>query len=120
MNMDTMDPAAGNDWLEQALRADGLEHRSTYIGEDGFAARVMAGLPRQTTLPVWRRPAIALLWLCAGIAAVFAVPGMFDEVFRGAVALLVGHRLGVADIVALFVIPSTAACGMLIYAAQVE
>lgn len=120
VNMHAKDPDVGDDWLDAALRADGVEHRSEYIADGGFAARVMAGLPRPAALPAWRRPVVALLWLCAGAAAVLAVPGMFDDVFRSAVALVVGHRIGVADVVALLVIPSMAACGMLVYAARVD
>lgn len=117
--MQTKDLDPANDWLEQALRADGAEHRSAYIGDDGFAARVMARLPQPATLPAWRRPAIALLWLCVAAAAVLGVPGLFDDAFRGAVAMLVGHRIGVVDLIALLVIPSAAAGGMLVYAARV-
>jgi hypothetical protein len=118
--MQTKDLDTASDWLEQGLRANGAEHRSTYIGDDGFAARVMARLPQPATLPAWRRPAIALLWLGLAAAAVLGVPGLFDDAFRGAVAMLVGHRIGIADVVALLVIPSVAACGMLVYAARVE
>ena len=118
----TMNPdlATADDWLEQALRADGVDHRSTYIGDDGFAARVMARLPRSATLPTWRGPAITLLWLCAAAAAVLGVPGLFDDAFRGAVAMLVGHRIPFLDVVALLVIPGVAAWGMLVYAARVD
>jgi hypothetical protein len=119
-NMHAKDLVGDSDWLDAALRADGVEHRAEYIADGGFAARVMAGLPRPTALPAWRRPVVALLWLCAGAAAVLAVPGLFDDVFRSAVALVVGHRIGVADVVALLVIPSMAACGMLVYAARVD
>ena len=82
----TKDLDTADDWVEQALRADSIEHRSTYIGDDGFMARVMARLPQRATLPTWRRPVIALLWLCAAAAAVLSVPGLFDDAFRGAVA----------------------------------
>jgi hypothetical protein len=119
VTMQTKDLDTANDWPEQALRADGAEHRSNYIGDDGFAGRVMARLPQPATLPAWRRPAIALLWLCVAAAAVLGVPGLFDDAFRGAVALLVGHRIGVVDVIALLVIPSAAAGGMLLYAARV-
>ena len=114
-DLDTAD-----DWVEQALRADGVDHRSTYIRDDGFAARVMARLPQPATLPAWRRPAIVLLWLCAAAAAVLGVPGLFDDAFRGAVAMLVGHRIPFVDFVALLVFPSAAALGMLVYAARVD
>jgi hypothetical protein len=35
---------AGDDWLEDLLRADGREHRAEYLDDDGFAARVMSAL----------------------------------------------------------------------------
>jgi hypothetical protein len=118
--MQTKDLDTANDWLEQALQADAAEHRSTYIGDDGFAARVMARLPQPATLPKWRRPAITLLWFCAAAVAVLGVPGLFDDAFRGGVAMLVGHRIAVVDVVALLVIPSAAAWGILVYAARVD
>jgi hypothetical protein len=120
VNMQVKDPVGDGDWLDAALLADAAEHRAEHIADGGFAARVMAGLPRPTALAAWRRPVVALLWLGAGAAAVMAIPGLFDDVFRSAVALVVGHRIGVADVVALLVIPSMAACGMLVYAAQVD
>jgi hypothetical protein len=120
MTMQSKNTDTESDWLELALRADGVEHRSTYVDDGGFAARVMSKLPQPVTLPAWRRPVIALLWLAAGIAAVLAVPGLFDDVFRGAAGILLGHRIGVADIAALLVLPGAALWGMLVYAARVE
>jgi hypothetical protein len=118
--MQIKNPDTTDEWLEQALRADGVEHRSTYIGDDGFTARVMARLPEPATLPVWRRPVIAVLWLCAAAAAIVGVPGLFDDAFRGAVAMLVGHRIGIADIVAVLVVLSATTWGILIYAVRAE
>ncbi len=116
----TNDLDTAGDWVEQALRSDGVEYRSTYIPDDGFAARVMVRLPQPATLPTWRRPAIALLWLGVAVAAILGVPGLFDDAFRGGVAMLVGHRIPVVDFVALLFIPSAAALGMLVYAARVD
>ena len=109
-----------DDWLEHALRAAGSEHRSTYVADDGFTSRVMSRLPQPATLPVWRRPVIVFLWLCAAAAALAGVPGLFEDAFRGTVAMLVGHRIGVADIVALLVVLSAGTWAMLIYAARAE
>ena len=114
-NFDTAD-----DWLEQALRAEGSEHRSTYVADDGFTAKVMSCLPQPATLPVWRRPVIVFLWLCAAAAVLAGVPGLFEDAFRGTVAMLVGHRIGAADIAALLVLLSAGTWGMLIYAARTE
>ena len=118
--MPTKDLDTTDDWLEQTLRADGVEHRSSYVGDDGFTARVLARLPEPATLPVWRRPVVALLWLFVAAAAVLVVPGLFDDAFRGAVAMIVGHRMGIADVVALLVVLSAATWGMLVYAVRAE
>ena len=107
-------------WLEQALRAEGVEHRSTYVADDGFTSRVMARLPEPATLPAWRRPMIALLWVCAAAVAVLVIPGLFDDAFRGVVAILVGHRIGVADIVGLLAVFSVSTWAVLIYAARTD
>jgi hypothetical protein len=116
----TKDLDIADDWIERALRTDGVEHRSTYIADDGFAGRVMARLPLPATLPAWRRPAIAVLWLCAAAVVALGLPGLFDDALRGGVTMLVGHRIGVADLVALLVIPSAAMWGILVYAARVD
>ena len=109
-----------DDWLEQALRAEGAAYRSANIADDGFAASVMARLPVGATAPAWRRPAVALLWLGAGVAALMAVPGLFDDTFRGSVAMVVGHRFGVADVAVLLGLLSAATWASLIYAARAE
>ena len=116
--MQSKDFDTADDWLEQALRAEGSEHRSSYVADDGFTARVMSRLPQPATLPAWRRPVIVFLWLCRGSGSLAGVPGLFEDAFRGTVAMLVGHRIGVADIAALLVLLSAATWGMLIYAAK--
>ena len=118
--MQTNELDTGGDWLEEALRADAREQRSEYVTDGGFTAAVMARLPEPARLPAWRRPVVALLWLCAAAAAAVAVPGLFDDAFRSTVGMLVGHRMGVADVVAFFVVLSAATWGMLLYAARVE
>ena len=118
--MQTEHSDTAGDWVEQTLRADGADYRSTYVGDDGFAARILARLPEPATLPVWRRPVVALLWLCAAAATLIGIPGLFDDAFRGAVALFVGHRIGVADVVALLAVLGAAAWGMLFYAVRVD
>ena len=120
VDMQNKDFDTSDDWLEQALRAEGDEHRSTYVADDGFTSRVMSRLPQPATLPVWRRPVIVFLWLCAAAAALVGVPGLFEDAFRSTVAMLVGHRIGVVDIVALLVVLSAGTWGMLIYAARAE
>lgn len=109
-----------DDWLEQALQAHGREHRAAYVADDGFTARVMTALPRPATLPAWRAPALALLWACVAIAAAFSIPGLFDDVFRGAVAMAVGHRLGIADVAGALVVLGATTWGALLYAMRAD
>ena len=110
----------GEEWLERALQESGREHRAEYIADDGFTSRVIARLPEPVALPAWRRPAVALLWLMAGAATVITLPGLFDDVFRGAVGLLVGHRFGLADVVMAVAVLAGLTCSALVYAARTE
>jgi len=108
------------DWLEQALRADGHAYRSAYVADDGFSLRILQALPRAVTPPAWRKPVLALMWTGAEIAALLAIPGLFDDVFRGAVAMFVGHRLGIGDIAGLVIALGAATWGTLIYALRTD
>src|SRR6202790_3717092 len=85
---------AGDDWLDDVLRGAGREHRADYVADNGFTQRVMAQLPEPATLPAWRRPAVVLLWVLGAGALMFSLPGLFEQVFRGAVAVLGGPRRG--------------------------
>ena len=115
MNTQDVDTA---DWLDAALEEAAHEHRSAYIADDGFTAKLIERLPAATTLPAWRRPAIVLLWLLAGGAAMVSLPSAFDDAFRASVALVLGHRMGLADFTALLVLFGAAAWTSLIYAAR--
>ena len=106
------------DWLDAALEAAAREHRAAYVADDGFTANVVARLPVSPTLPAWRRPVIVLLWLLAGAVGLVSLPGVFDDAFRGSVALLLGSRVGLADFALLLVLCGAAAWGSLIYAAR--
>ena len=106
------------DWLDAALEAAAQEHRAAYVADDGFTMKVMDRIPAAPTLPAWRRPAIVLLWLLAGGAAMFSLPGAFDDAFRGGVALLLGHRMGLADFGMLLMLCGAAAWTSLVYAAR--
>jgi hypothetical protein len=106
----------GNDWLDDMLRDAGREHRADYLADDGFTQRVMAQLPEPATLPAWRRPAVALLWALGIGAVMFSLPGLFEQLFRGAMAALVGHRLGVPDVAVALVLVGGATWSTLIYA----
>jgi hypothetical protein len=107
---------ADNDWLDDMLRDAGREHRSDYLADDGFTQRVMTRLPEPATLPAWRRPAVALLWALGIGAVMFSLPGLFEQLFRGAMAALVGHRLGVPDVAVALVLVGGATWSTLIYA----
>jgi hypothetical protein len=106
------------DWLDAALESAGREHRAAYVADDGFTAQVIGRLPVVPTLPAWRRPVIVVLWLLAGAGAMVSLPGVFDDAFRGAVALLVGRPFGLADVVVLLVLFGAGAWGSLVYVAR--
>jgi hypothetical protein len=86
------------DWLDTMLVAAGQEHRAGYLADDGFTARVVAGLPVPATLPAWRRPALAILWAVAGIGGAFALPGAFADVAREFFRVVGGQPVSVAEI----------------------
>jgi hypothetical protein len=107
---------AGDDWLDDVLRDAGREHRADYVADDGFTQRVMAQLPEPATLPAWRRPTVALLWVLAVGAAMVSLPGLFEELFRSAVAVFAGHRLGLADVAMALVLFGGVTWSTLVYA----
>jgi hypothetical protein len=111
---------AGNDWLDDMLRDAGREHRADYLADEGFTQRVMAQLPEPATLPAWRRPAVALMWVLAAGTVMLSLPGWFEQLFRGAVAVLAGHRLGLPDLAMALALFGGAAWSTLIYAARSE
>jgi hypothetical protein len=108
--------AAGDDWLDDMLRDAGRIHRADYIADDGFTRSVMAKLPEAAALPAWRRPAVALLWALSVGAVMVALPGVFEDLFRGAVAVFTGHRLGLPDVAAALVLFGGIAWSTLVYA----
>jgi len=109
---------AGADWLDDMLRDAGREHRAGYVADDGFTQRVMAQLPEPATLPAWRRPAVVLLWVLGIGALMFSLPGLFEQVFRGAVAMLAGQRLGLPDVAMALIVFGAATWGTLVYAVR--
>jgi hypothetical protein len=111
---------AGDDWLDDMLRGAGREHRADYVADDGFTQCVMAQLPEPATLPAWRRPTIALLWMLAVGAAMVSLPGLFEELFRGAVAVLAGHRLGLPDVAMALLLFGGAIWSALVYAIRTD
>jgi len=67
-----------------------------------------------------RRPVVALLWAVGACAVMFSLPGLFEQLFRGAMAALVGHRLGVPDVVVALFLFGGATVSTLVYAARSE
>ena len=111
---------AGADWLDDMLRNAGREHRADYVADDGFTQRVMARLPEQATLPAWRRPAVIVLWVLGAGALMFSLPGLFEQLFRGAVAALAGQRLGLPDVAVALIVFGVATLGTLVYALRAD
>lgn len=118
--MDTKHADADNGWLEQALKADARAHAAAYIADEGFTAALMARLPAPATLPAWRRPVIALLWLIAGGAVAAALPDLFYDVFRGLVAMLVGQPLTLSRIAVALTLLGAATWSTIVYAMRAE
>ena len=111
---------ACDDWLDDMLRDAGREHRADYVADDGFTHRVMAQLPEPATLPAWRRPAVVLLWVLGIGALMFSLPGLFEQLFRGAVAVLAGQRLGLPDVAMALIVFGAATWGTLVYAVRAD
>jgi len=118
--METDRTQRGDDWLEQALRADAREHAAAYLADDGFTAGVLARLPQVAALPSWRRPGVALLWLIAGGADAVALPGLFYDVFRGVIATVFGQPLTLSRIAVGLIVLGAFTWSTLIYAAREE
>ncbi|OLC65806.1 MAG: hypothetical protein AUH79_07005 [Betaproteobacteria bacterium 13_1_40CM_4_64_4] len=118
--MDTNHADADDGWLEQALKADAREHAAAYVSDDGFTAKVMARLPAPATLPAWRRPILALLWLIAGSAVAVALPELFYEVFRSLVAMVVGQPLTLSLIAVVIILLAATMWSTIVYAIRAE
>jgi len=109
-------PQPGEDWLDEALRAEGREHVATYLADDGFTARVLERLPRPAALPAWRRPVVALLWLVAAVVGVAAAPDLFYDVFRSLVATVVAQPLTLSRIAVVLFMLGAIAWSTIVYA----
>ena len=94
---------AKDDWLEATLRADGQAHRTEYLDDAGFTARVMTALPAPAALPAWRRPALMLLWALAGLGMALALPGVVVDVTYDVLRLIVGQSVSLSGIGAALV-----------------
>jgi hypothetical protein len=108
-----------DDWLDRALRADGAR-ADAYVADDGFTARVLAGLPQHAALPAWRRPIVVLLWLVAAAAAVVALPDLFYEVFRSLVATAVAQPLTLPRIALALTVLGAMAWSTIVFAVREE
>ena len=92
-------PTSSDDWLEQALRAQGRDHRDDYLADDGFTARVMASLPAAVeAVPRWRRPVVVALWAAAAAGASTALPDVVVDVGREAFRLLAAHPVSLPHV----------------------
>ena len=120
MKLDTKHANADDGWLEQALKADAREQAAAYIADDGFTAAVMARLPAPATLPAWRRPVLALLWLIAGGAVAVALPDLFYDVFRSLVAMVVAQPLTLSRIAVVIMLLGAATWSTIVYAMRAE
>jgi len=90
-----------DDWLDSALAADAREHAASYVGDQGFTARVMDALPAPgAAVPRWRKPALVALWSAAAIGAAAALPGVALDVGREAFRLLAAQPVSLAQIAA--------------------
>lgn len=92
------DDAMGEDWLDHALRAS----RATAPDDDGFTLRVMAALPAVETAaspaPAWRAPVVSLLWILALIGAAISLPGVMQDVARGAYRIVTAYPVSVGEL----------------------
>jgi hypothetical protein len=86
------------DWLERALRDEGLVHRAEYLPDDGFTARVIAKLPAALSLPAWRKPVVTALWAAAGIGIALALPGAYADLLREYLRIVAGHPVSLSQI----------------------
>jgi hypothetical protein len=111
MTTDSVANDRGSDWLESALRSDAAAFRDEYLPDDGFTARVAATLPPPATLPAWRKPALALLWMVAAGVGALAMPDAFRSVAGTLFDLLGHHPVGLAQIATG--IAATGAAGLL-------
>lgn len=93
---DASNPSA--DWMDLMLRHDAALHADDYINDAGFTARVMQALPAIGELPAWRRPAVAALWVIAGVLLAVALPGVAFDVARAAYKLFVARPFALSTI----------------------
>ena len=89
-----------DDWLEAALRADGSEHRATYLEDDGFTARLMSALPPPSAFPAWRKPALTALWAVAGVGLALALPGTVVDFGYEVLRVILGQPVSLTGIAA--------------------
>jgi hypothetical protein len=87
-----------DDWLDAVLRADGREHRATYLDDGGFTARLMFALPAPAALPAWRKPALTALWAAAGIGIAAALPSTVVDFAHAILRMIVGQQVSITGI----------------------
>lgn len=105
-----------DEWLERTLRAEDADEAARYLADDGFTARILAQLPPPAALPVWRRPAVILLWLVAAGVAVAALPDLAYDLFRSLVATVVVVPLTLPRITIALAVLAALAWSTIVYA----
>lgn len=86
-------------WIEQLLEADARDHAGDYIHDEGFTARVIAGLPPVLEVaPRWRKPAVVALWGVAAAGAAVALPELALDVGREAFRILAAQPVSLPQI----------------------
>jgi hypothetical protein len=91
-------PDASDDWIDALLRNDAADHGAGYIGDDGFAARVMKMLPAPDALPAWRKPVVAALWLAAAAFLAAMLPGTAHDVAREVITLFAARPFSLSTL----------------------
>src|SRR3954453_5274497 len=87
-----------SDWLDEALTADGREHRADYLSDEGFTALVMKALPAPEKLPVWRTPAVLILWTLAAIGIAVLRPELGAEIAREVLRVIAAYPISLSGI----------------------
>jgi len=105
-----------DEWLERTLRAEAADEGARYLADDGFTARILAQLPPPATPPVWRRPAVIVLWLVAAAVAMAALPDLAYDAFRSLVAAAIVVPLTLPRIMIALAVLAALAWSTVVYA----
>jgi hypothetical protein len=101
LNVSSNSPASSDasaDWVDALLFDEATEHRASYLGDDGFTARVMKMLPAADALPAWRKPAVAMLWLVAAGFLATMLPGTAHDLAREMITLFAARPFSLSTL----------------------